>query len=212
MFSRQPDALTWFGNGPGGRLLAVERPWVAAALKARAPQPWLWLGPAAQELSPGPSPRGIQLHRQAHGFTGSVRCDLPLPLPTEAICAVVLQHALETGHDDLLAECARVLEPGGHLWLFTLNPWSPYRARWRGLDMVIHDAVGWRERLRGAGLQPAGREIRYLGPVWRTKSDGMGPAPSRLRAICLLETEKRVAALIPPSPAQRPWRTDAAPA
>src|SRR5687767_5007836 len=80
MFSRQPDALTWFGNGPGGRLLAVERPWVAAALKARAPQPWLWLGPAAQELSPGPSPRGVQLHRQAHGFTGSVRCDLPLPL------------------------------------------------------------------------------------------------------------------------------------
>jgi SAM-dependent methyltransferase len=212
MFSRQPDALTWFGNGAGGPLLAVEQPWVAAALKARAPQTWLWLGPVTMDLSMNASPRGVQLHRQPPGFSGSVRCDLPLPLPTEAIGAVVLQHALETGRDDLLEECARVLEPGGRLWLFALNPWSPYRARWHGLDLVIHDAVGWRERLRATGLQLVGREICYLGPVWRAKSGTGGRAPDRLRAVCLLEAEKRVAALIPPSPVKRPWRTDAAPA
>jgi SAM-dependent methyltransferase len=212
MFSRQPDALAWFGSGPGGPLLAVEQPWVAAALKARAPQAWLWLGPTAPDFSQEAPPRGVQLHRQPSGFTGSVRCDLPLPLPTEAVGAVVLQHALETGRDDLLAECARVLEPGGRLWLFTLNPWSPYRLRWRGLDMAVHDAVGWRERLRAAGLQPVSREIRYLGPVWRTRGDAARFGPARLRAVCLLEAEKRVAALIPPSPIKRPWRTDTAPA
>jgi SAM-dependent methyltransferase len=124
----------------------------------------------------------------------------------------VLQHALETGRDNLLEECARVLEPGGRLWLFALNPWSPYRARWHGLDLVIHDSVGWRERLRATGLQLVGREICYLGPVWRAKSGASGRAPDRLRAVCLLEAEKRVAALIPPSPVKRPWRTDAAPA
>ena len=212
MFSRQPDALAWFGNGPGGPLLAVEQPWVVAALKARAPQPWLWLGLAAPDSPLSASLRGIQLHRQGSGFAGSVRCELPLPLPTEAIGAVVLQHALETGRDNLLEECARVLEPGGRLWLFTLNPWSPYRARWRGLDLVVHDPLGWRERLRAAGLQPVGREISYLGPIWRAKGDSARFAPGRMRAVCLLEAEKRTAALIPPSPVKRPWRTDAAPA
>lgn len=212
MFSRQPDALAWFGNGPGGPLLAAEQPWVAAALKARAPQAWLWLGPSAPDPALVRPARGVQLYRQPMGFAGSLRCDLPLPLPTEALAAVVVQHALETAHDGLLEECARVLEPGGRLWLFALNPWSPYRLRWRGLDLVVHDALGWRERLRAAGLQPVGREARYLGPVWRAKGAADGRGPGRLRAVCLLEAEKRVAALIPPSPAKRPWRTDAAPA
>lgn len=214
-FTRQPDALQWFGSGRGAPLLAAEQALIDAALASRAPQAWLWLA-ATPGLPPatGTPSRGLRVHpdRTDGGLTGAVRCGVPLPLPTEAIGSIVVQHALDAGDGHaLLDECARVLEPGGRLWLFALNPFSPYRLRWRRAGLSARDPAGWQLQLQAVGLQPAA-EPEYLGPVWRTarSPDARWPPP-QLRAVCLLQAEKRVAGLIPPTPAARNWRA-AAPA
>ncbi|MEO8367285.1 MAG: hypothetical protein ABI538_13885 [Pseudoxanthomonas sp.] len=215
--SRQPDALAWFDSLRGQPLLAAERALIEAVLDSRpAQQPWLWLAPRPAESGAVDLPRRtLVLHRQQGNFSGSLRCGLPLPLPNESIGNLVVQHALDDGIEGVLDECARVLEPGGRLWLFTLNPWSPYRARWRHSGLVARDVQGWRTTLRGLGLQPVAGGVSYLGPVWRIVSappTPATPAPGRLRAGCLLEFEKRTAALIPPAPVARQWQAGATPA
>ena len=216
--SRQPEALAWFDSVRGQPLLAAEQALIGAAMASRpAQQPWLWLAPHAPEPGAFELPRRtLVLHRQQDRFSGSLRCGLPLPLPNESIGNLVMQHVLDDGSEGLLDECARVLEPGGRLWLFTLNPWSPYRARWRHSGLAARDPQAWRRTLRVLGLQPRTDAVSYLGPVWRIASDRAAkptkPGSSRLRAVCLLEFEKRSAALIPPAPVSRQWQTGATPA
>ena len=212
--SRQPDALAWFDSVRGQPLLAAEQALVGAAMAARpAQQPWLWLAPRATGPGIPELPRRtLVLHRQQDRFAGSLRCGLPLPLPNESIGNLVVQHALDDGVEGLLDECARVLEPGGRLWLFVLNPWSPYRARWRHSGLIARDVQGWRKTLRGLGLQPCTGGVVYLGPVWRMTSEPATSTSGRLRAVCLLEFEKRSAALIPPAPVARQWQAGATPA
>ena len=96
----------------------------------------------------------------------------------------------------LLAECTRVLLPGGRLWLLALNPLAPYRWRWSGNGVRGWEPVSWRRRLRTAGLVP---EVvsQGVGPRWRIApspglQDGAG-----LRAAFLLRAEKRVSPLTP---------------
>ena len=214
--SRQPDALAWFDTVRGRPLLAAEQAVIRAALAVRpAQQPWLWLAPLAPA---GPSdqtalpPRSLLLHPWGERYAGSLQCGLPLPLPSESIGNLILQHALDDDREGLLEEGARVLAPGGRLWLFVLNPWSPYRARWRSSGLQARDVQDWRRRLRQLGLQPCGAEVSYLGPLWRMAAGSQVRAPGRLRAVCLLEAEKRTASLIPPAPVSRQWRAGAAPA
>ena len=101
-FTRQPDALAWFGTGRGGPVLASEQARVSQALTSRTPGPWLWVSPDGVEPAPAgdiPPMRGLRLHARsgAQRLTGQVRCGLPLPLPTEAIAVIVLQHVLDAG-------------------------------------------------------------------------------------------------------------------
>ncbi len=213
-FARQPDALAWFGTGRGGPILASEHDRISQALTSRTPQPWLWVSPGGSDPSPVavPATRGLRLRTAAgsHRFSGHVDCGLPLPLPTEAVGVIVLQHALDAGDPQpLLQECARVLEPGGRLWLFVLNPWSPYRLRWQGAGLVPRALNQWRLQLAAAGLATSEHVLHY-GPVWRGVPDAPGHGPPPLRAARLLEAEKRVAGLIPPAHVARAWR--AAPA
>lgn len=214
--SRQPDALAWFDTVRGQPLLAAEQAVIRAALAARpAQQPWLWLAPLAPAGPPGETglpPRSLQLHPWGERYAGSLQCGLPLPLPNESIGNLILQHALDDDREGLLEEGARVLVPGGRLWLFVLNPWSPYRARWRSSGLQARDVQDWRRRLRQLGLQPCGREVSYLGPLWRLAAGSQVRAPDRLRAVCLLEVEKRTVSLIPPAPVSRQWQAGAAPA
>lgn len=215
--SRQPDALAWFDSVRGQPLLAAEQVLIAAAMASRpAQQPWLWLAPQAPRPHIPELPRRtLVLDRRQDGFSGNLRCGLPLPLPNESIGNLVVQHALDDGMDGLLDECARVLALGGRLWLFTLNPWSPYRARWRHSGLVARDPQAWRRALRSLGLQPRTGGMGYLGPIWRMASGPVDPAKprsSRLRAVCLLEFEKRSAALVPPAPVTRQWQAGATPA
>ena len=209
--SRQPDALAWFDTLNGQAVLAAERARIRSALVSRpAQQPWLWIAPVAQETPadlPVP-PRSLLLHRQGRRLAGPLQCGLPLPLPSESIGNVILQHALDDGSDDLLEECERVLEPGGRLWLFTLNPLSAYRLRWRGSGLAVRSTSFWQLRLRRQGLQPCGEQVSYFGPLWRPEP--VTSNPGRLRSICLLQSEKRSAALIPPAPVKRHWQAGAA--
>lgn len=215
-FRRQPDALAWFGAGRGQALLAAELATAGLWLARRPTQPALWLTPA-----PAPQPpvvlhgfsRQLWLWRHPRGFSGDLRCGLPLPLPSEAFGSIVIQHAVEgPAAPDLLGECARTLAPGGRLRLYVLNPVSPYQLRWRGTALQVRDIAGWQAALRRAGLHPVAAEATYLGPVLRGTASASPPSSNRLRAVCVLEAEKRVAALIPPAPARRHWNTGAAPA
>ena len=204
-FSPQSDVLAWFGSNAGQALLAAEAGAVAAALAGNDAQPWLWLSAAtAPGEIPAPAGRGLRLAWSDGAFQGAVRCALPLPLPSESVGRLVIQHAGDDGGDDLIEECDRVLAPGGRLWLFCLNPWSPYRRHWRRAGLAPRDAMGWRLRLYAAGLQVA-PQVNYLGRCARVRA-GDGPL-AMLRAACLLSAEKRTAGTIHPLPSKPAWRT-----
>lgn len=206
--SRQPGASTWFSGQAGQWLLAEERRWLAGALASRPVRPWLWVAPIAAGGWRPPSPRGLLLHQDGAGYAGSVRCGLPLPLPSECVGDVVLQHPAPERLDALLEESVRVLVEGGRLWLCVFTPWSPYRLRGGGAPGFAPSPGLCRRRLRALGLQylaPA----HFVGPCWRMRP-GAGGAAAPLRAACVIMAEKRVAAPVAPLPLR--WRRGAAPA
>lgn len=192
--------LDWFGARAGRGLLASEDAAVGRVL-ARCPAlPWLWIGvPAA---APPEAPRGVCLQPAGAGFTGDLHCQLPLPLATECFGAIFLQHVLDDVHDVqmLLDECARVLAPGGTLWLATLNPWSPYRARWIGTGLHARVPGRWQGALRRAGFSPGSTRVQWLGPHWHpgAADAGVGLA-DRFRAGLALSSGKQVLAVNPPA-------------
>ncbi len=185
---------------------AVEQAHLLEQLQGVPAQPWLWLSPCASWIpEPVPAGRGMRLSRatDGRGWQGDVRCGLPLPLPAEAVNAIVLQHAALPDLDMLFSECERVLMPGGRLWLTLLNRCSPYRAHWQWRGARPPSATWCRMLLQREGLQC--RAVRRLGPLWRTAA-GVGAVPL-LRAVCVLEFEKRTLAGLGPEVA-RPlgWR------
>jgi len=197
----QPDGAfdrrgAWFGSAAGRALLDSESDSIQAALASRPGQSWLWLAPA-----PPASDwmgRGLQLQVTGDGWDGPLRCALPLPLANESVATVVVQHSVVVGDPGgaLIGECARVLVPGGRLWLYVLNPLSPYRWRWKGTGLRAAEPMRWRRRLRAAGLQPEGMS-QGLGPRLRIEvSPELQQGPG-VRAAYLLRAEKRSIPLTP---------------
>lgn len=201
---RQPDnPLGWFETPPGQGLLAVEESAMARVLTIGPALPWAWLGVAAARPPEASARRCVWLRREGVRFAGTVRCELPLPLANESLGAVLLQHLLDDGiaADALLGECERVLAPGGTLWLATLNPWSPYRARWLGSGLRARYPGHWQAALRRAGFALDSVSLQWLGPHWRPAHGEAGiGAADRLRAGIALTVSKRVYAAIPPKP------------
>lgn len=204
-FAHRHSPRTWFGSEAGQPLLAAAQPRIEALLATQPALPQLWLG-----AYPGAAPsegRVVRLHREADGFAGPMRCRLPLPLPTDAFANVVVQHVLDVdavGVDALLDEVSRVLENGGKLWLFALNPYSPYRWRWRNSGLHARPVFEWESALRRAGLLPLRDASGHFGPVWNRDAEPSPHTPPQLRALSLLVAEKRV-----PMPIFRPlprWR------
>lgn len=202
----QPDpaaADAWFASDAGRALLDSEAELVAEAARSRLGPAVLWFGPSVA-TPPRDAEGGLPLclHGAAAGFHGDLRCGLPLPLANESCAVAIVQHLGDAGCDPaaLLAECERVLVPGGWLWLLALNPLSPYRWRWRGQGLEAREPVTWRRRLRAAGLVPDS-VTQGVGPTWERipharQQDGVG-----LRAAFLLRAEKR---RLPLTPLRRP--------
>lgn len=213
--ARQPEThaapLAWFGSEAGQGVLAVEETAMARVLASCPAAPWLWLGAPGAAPPDIPGGRGVLLRRHRLGFEGAVRCALPLPFASEAVGAILLQHALDDGFaiDEVLDECGRVLMPGGTLWLAALNPWSPYRARWARTGLRAHDPGGWQAALRRTGFAVDTVSLQWLGPHWRVAHGEIGVgAADRLRAGIALTVNKRVHALIPPKPLRNlRWQT-----
>lgn len=194
----QPDELSaWFRSGPGCAVLESELGLVAAALAERAGQPWLWLSPSLPGTVPARG-RGLALAGTARGWSGAVSCGLPLPLPSEAFGTVVLQHVATSAAQAaaLLEETARILVPGGRVWLFALNPLAPYRWRWRGLGVRVSEPLTWRRRLRAAGLHPD-PVSRGIGPGWKMVVSAQPQDGPGLRAAYAIRAEKRSLPLTP---------------
>lgn len=193
-----PAAGTWFSGPAGQALLASEAGCVGEALRQRSGPAGLWLGPQPAVPAGDGALAAVRLHWQDAGFSGDVRCGLPLPLASESFGVVLLQHAGDAHADAaaLLEECARVLVPGGWLWLLALNPLSPYRLRWRGHGLRAREPVTWRRRLRAAGLAPDSL-TQGLGPGWGVEADPRLQDGVGLRAAFLLRAEKRRLPLTP---------------
>ncbi|WP_330969765.1 methyltransferase domain-containing protein [Lysobacter sp. A3-1-A15] len=139
-------------------------------------------------------------------FAGDLRCELPWPIASDTVGMVLVQHAAEEVRDPrmLLDECARVLVPGGTLWLSVLNPLSPFRGRWWRGGLHASALGTWQSRLRRSGLVPDSLSVQWLGPYWRTDRHDSGVAArDRLRAAVAITVVKRVHAAIPRQPLMR---------
>jgi len=188
--------VAWFDSLAGKALLDSETDSIRSALHEREGQSWLWLAPTASAVaSPG---RGLRLQVRGAGWAGPVRCGGPLPLANETVATVVIQHATKGGSRGaaLVDECARVLVPGGRLWLYALNPLSPYRLRWAGSGLSATEPMPWRRRLRDAGLHPDAVSLG-LGPRWRVETSASLQQGAGLRAAWVLRAEKRSIPLTP---------------
>ena len=197
--SGQPDAAqAWFASSEGTAVLDSEREAVEHALSERAGQHWLWLAPLPPERPEG---RGVVLYPRGDRFGGDASCGLPLPLPSETFGTVVLQHVASPDADggELLAEIERLLQPGGRILLFGLNPLSPYRWRWRGHGLRATEPLSWRRLLRRAGLDP--RPVSEgMGPRWEPVLQSGRQSGAGLRAAYLVRAEKRSLPLTPVRP------------
>ena len=130
--------------------------------------------------------------------SGPVRCALPLPLANESMATVVIQHVAPGGRAGCRADRGMRAGAGSGrtVWLFALNPLSPYRWRWTGSGLRASEPMPWRRRLREAGLHP-GCRIRRARAAWRTDVDGSSQHGLGLRAAYLLRAEKRSVPLTP---------------
>ena len=122
-FPSQPEptgarlAGHWFATGSGRAVLDSEDEIVRRAAEERPGQPWLRLMPV-DGLAPA-GDRELALFVAGGAFHGAVRCALPLPLASESLGTVVVQHVADGPVDAaaVFEEAARVLVPGGRLVL-----------------------------------------------------------------------------------------------
>lgn len=203
-------ARVWFESPHGRALLESEQAQVEAALRERPALAWLWLAPL-----PGPARAGGECRSPASDdWERAERFALPFSLPAESVGTLVLQHVADGAWDPaLLAECRRLLVPGGRLWLFSLNPLAPFRWSWRGTGLGGTEPVAWRRRLRRAGFAPEAVS-RGLGPRWRAQADASVQSGAGIRAAYALRAEKRAAGMTPlrSEVREQPLGTLAAPA
>lgn len=191
--SRQPDGVTsWFMTPQGQAVLRSEDEALGQALRERPGMASLWIAPQYVQIE---KEAGfcVRLTQNGRLFAGDMHCDATLPLASEAVGTVVLQHVAEASADwqALLEECVRVLIPGGRLWVLALNPLGLYRARWSGNGLRSCEPVTWRRRMRAHGLQPEPVSVG-LGPLWRVQPHYETQTGAGSRAAYLLRAEKQV--------------------
>ncbi|MBS0225584.1 MAG: hypothetical protein JSS25_04490 [Proteobacteria bacterium] len=210
---RQPDlsARDWFEGAHGRVVLACEQPLLARAGGERPGLTWVCISPVER---PAGVADGHLLWLRVDGadaLAGDVACVADCwPLASESVGTIVLQHAGDCGlgWEDVLIEANRVLVPGGRLWLFSLNPLSPYRRYWWRQGVSDAEPFTWRRRLRRHGFEPE-TVAEGIGPAWNAQRIAAVQIGAGARAAYRLCAEKRSLPLTlkrarAPSPALTP--------
>lgn len=186
-------------------LLAGE--WNLARARAAlvASGPGLSIDPLAvgQARAISSHPEWTRLHRHGNGLAGDLRC-LPdsLPFENDSMQLIVARHIVDVlgPGSGIEAELARILAPGGMLFLFGLNPLSPWRF-WlsrqvrHGLLLPDYSSSGRvRSALVGCKLSIVRRE--FLGGAWPGNSrdaslTDSGPAGAIWEGAWLLAARKQ---------------------
>jgi len=159
---------------------------------ARRPHlPVLWLAPhPGWPVRQHPCGRSIVLHGNGQQWRGDLQAALPLPLANASIGTIVLQHPPAAQAAALLADCQRLLLPGGVLLLVVGRRMCPGRVLHPGLPLWAAPAGGWRGALAASGLQL--RAVHRFGKGLQLSD-----------ACVALEAEKRTLAPIGPRPIRR---------
>lgn len=148
----------------------------------------------------------LRLHVARERIDGDVTCAAQaLPFEDDAFQLALVQHAGDAlgRSDELAAEIARVLVPGGVLLWYGLNPWSPWLAwvRWRSGGGVAAPRASnldsMRRCLMRSGLVPG--TVERVGGCWPRRAapvarDGL-VAP--LRGAWAIAATKRREVLTP---------------
>ena len=188
---RQVSVADWFDTDAGRALAAAQSAMLCQRLAERPHLPLLWCGPAPgwPAVRP-PAPRLIALYGNGQHWRGDLQAELPLPLASASVGTVVLQHPAAVCAAPLLADCQRVLLPGGVVLLTVGRRVCASRVLHPGLPLWAAPAGGWRSLLASNGLQL--RAVHRFGSGLQLAS-----------ACVVLEAEKRTLAPIGPRPTRR---------
>lgn len=101
-----------------------------------------------------------------------------MPLSTASISRIELRFVLESVQDSsrLLAECARLLCPGGRLLVMGINPYGLARLRWASAGVAAVSRRWVAREVAANGLEHMASQV--LGPRWAPPS-GLALAPLR---------------------------------
>lgn len=195
MTERTPQAHRWFSAALARQTMQLEASWLRAALYRPATAPALALSVLAPDRSGAIWLRLVERER----FAGALRSDSSeLPFTDAAFSVVVLHHAHEfcAAPLSLLADCSRLLIPGGRLLISGFNPFAWSRLRWRRefTDKADLRSVAWmRSQLRQLDMSCA--RTRYL--PWSDSYMENHLPLAQLHAIYLLEASKRPPDFLP---------------
>ncbi|MGB0134723.1 class I SAM-dependent methyltransferase [Dokdonella sp.] len=166
--------------------------------------------PSGAALSLRPSASGAETALRSHPemirlqiaegiVSGDLRCRPDaLPLDNDSVQLVVARHVLDLldPQSGVAGELARILAPGGTLFLFGMNMLSPWRVWSAFTGGEVSSMPRFRSVLRvqrefsRAGLQPLRRE--FLGGIWPDATDESGfVTGSRLHGAWMLALSKQ---------------------
>jgi SAM-dependent methyltransferase len=198
---RQADPMRAFSEPRGQALLALARARVQPMVDGVYGPHGLLLAPDAAhfpELMPPMAGLRLRVGRGTHLDGDLLASAEDLPLPSDSMALVVVQYALHAGlAEALLAECARVLAPGGVALVMGINRLSLWRlwAR-RHAAGGTPGAAACRRMLAQEDVETL--QVRHFGtllPIGRIDADGQAARESRwlgpLRASFLLIARKR---------------------
>jgi SAM-dependent methyltransferase len=183
-------AREWFSAELAAQTQDLEASWLRSALYRPATLPGL-----ALSVLPADRSGAIWLRLQeVDRFDGAVcaAADV-LPFADASFNLVLLQHAHEFCLDpaSLIADCTRLLSPGGRLLISGFNPfaWSRWRRWRRGLAQrpALRAAGRLRRELQQLGLSCD--TVRYLR--WPDSALERHVPVRQMHAIYLLEASKR---------------------